>query len=50
MSKIFDIYWMLATPSSKIPDHWPDSLDTKYNKGDVLKTFALKCTPLNKVS
>ncbi|XP_028403825.1 phospholipase D3-like [Dendronephthya gigantea] len=32
MSKIFDIYWFLAENNSHIPDHWPTSLDTNYNK------------------
>jgi uncharacterized protein YrrD len=41
MSKIFDIYWMLATPSSQIPTHWPDSLDTEYNAGDVLDIYCM---------
>ena len=35
MSKIFDIYWMLAEPSSTIPKHWPRDLDTYYNKGNI---------------
>nr|BAN21362.1 conserved hypothetical protein [Riptortus pedestris] len=32
MAKIFDVYWLLATPDAKIPEVWPEELDTNINK------------------
>lgn len=31
MSKIFEVYWDLALPKSKIPDPWPDKYKTSIN-------------------
>ena len=33
MSKIFEVYWDLALPKSKIPDLWPDKYKTSINAG-----------------
>ena len=33
MSKIFEVYWDLALPKSKIPDPWPDKYKTSINAG-----------------
>jgi len=32
LGKIFDVYWKLGENSSKIPDKWPASYSTLYNK------------------
>lgn len=31
MSKIFEVYWDLALPNSKVPDPWPDKYKTSIN-------------------
>ena len=33
MSKIFKVYWDLATPDSKIPDPWPHKYRTNISAG-----------------
>lgn len=36
MGKIFDVYWILAQPSSQIPPFWPESFNTLYNASNPM--------------
>ncbi|XP_071832804.1 5'-3' exonuclease PLD3-like [Apostichopus japonicus] len=37
MAKIFEVYWEMAQPDSKVPSKWPASLATTFNKDTPLK-------------
>ncbi|CAH1390970.1 unnamed protein product [Nezara viridula] len=39
MAKIFEVYWLLATPDSTIPDTWPEDLSTEINKLDPVQIY-----------
>ncbi|XP_064489373.1 5'-3' exonuclease PLD3-like isoform X2 [Ornithodoros turicata] len=32
LEKVFDVYWSLGLPNATIPQHWPASLSTVFNK------------------
>lgn len=38
MAKIFDVYWDLALPHSKIPSPWPEKYFTDINLGELKHT------------
>ncbi|PSN30440.1 hypothetical protein C0J52_25520 [Blattella germanica] len=43
--KIFEVYWFLGNPDSKIPSKWPETLSTQYN---INTPFSININTTNK--
>ena len=39
MAKIFDVYWYLGVPHTRVPPAWPPEYDTSFNNNAPMKVL-----------